>query len=113
MSLPARLLVHTVSVHRQVDGVGSDLEPKRTYPVRAGMEAVRCRVVELSRRDLTLYQQAGLEVVGVVYFPGTPAISPTDQLRWAEGGRVYQVLAVRDVHGLGHHLEVEVKARVV
>lgn len=114
------LLRHTVRVDRQVAVLDGDDEPTFTelgQPITATEDTGtwRCRIEPRTAREVDLASQAGAVVADhIIYgYQRTPTLEEADRLVELEGGeptgRVFEIEAIDDAGGSGHHLEVRAR----
>jgi hypothetical protein len=107
------LLRHEVTIWREVQQLGSDLQPAtdvRGQPVRApqALRTVRCRIEPLTAREVAQLSQAGPVIADHMVYMWPVDLTTADYLEpEPPDGRRFEVLHIDDGGGAGHHLQVQ------
>lgn len=105
------LLRHTLVIERAYgeDGADVDADPDLDdygQPIRTflALATVRGLIQPASAREIAASSQAGAEVADHTIFIRPRDITTADRIR--SGGKLYQLLSIKDGGGQGRHLEL-------
>ncbi len=102
------LLIHTLAVERATPGAPNEYgQPIRTY---ATLATFRGRIEPRSAREIAATSEAGAVVSDHVLRTRPRDLRESDRIRFdPPDGRLFEITAIRDMAGAGHHLTVDLR----
>jgi SPP1 family predicted phage head-tail adaptor len=104
--ISAHLMRHSLVIERATDGAVDDYNmPAQTW---ATLETVRGLVMPKTAEEVAQLSQGGPVASDHTIFLYPTDVQEADRIRFdPDDGRTYQIDAVRDAAGQGHHLELD------